>query len=128
MNLFFKRTALLFIVAAAVFGGGVCVYASDTVDALHNGQPPTLPTQAATATALANVYEPVPPPMFTTPAPNTGAQPAKTSAPAPAVPALYPVDVRGAEIDGVRWIIKTYELSEGEKPDGIDRAGFERDG
>jgi hypothetical protein len=36
--------------------------------------------------------------------------------------------VRGAEENGVRWIIKTYDLDAGESPDDIPRDSFERDG
>ncbi|MDR1137238.1 MAG: hypothetical protein LBK91_02840, partial [Synergistaceae bacterium] len=50
------------------------------------------------------------------------------SMPAPAIPALYPSGVYETLENGVRWIVKTYELGAGENPENIPRDSFERDG
>jgi hypothetical protein len=136
-----SRGAALLIAAVFLFGG-VTAFAAETpepaatpgaVDALHNGAPPAIP---GTSPTTPGSYEPippttavpqttlVPPPPFSTPTPEPPPEPEST----PDVPALYPSDVRGVEENGARWMIKTYELGEGESPDGIAREGFELDG
>jgi hypothetical protein len=47
-------------------------------------------------------------------------------APVPAAPALYPTGVEEIREDGLRHIVKTYELDDGENPASISREGFER--
>jgi hypothetical protein len=49
-------------------------------------------------------------------------------APAPDVPSLYPTGVHEILENGVRWIVRTYELGEGENPAHIPRDSFERGG
>ncbi|MDR1668987.1 MAG: hypothetical protein LBR76_03430 [Oscillospiraceae bacterium] len=44
------------------------------------------------------------------------------------IPKLYPTDVSETEEDGIRRIVKTYELGEGDDPADIPRESFERDG
>ncbi|MDR0819668.1 MAG: hypothetical protein LBN43_08890 [Oscillospiraceae bacterium] len=119
------RIIIMLIIAAALLFGSVAAYATDTVDALYNGEPPSYPTP--TATAPINAFEPMLPPTFEQPAPE---EPVTTpdSEPEVAPDLLYPVDVSGVEENGTRWIIKTYELGESENPESIPRAAFERDG
>ena len=47
---------------------------------------------------------------------------------APAVQKLYPTGVHEVLENGVRWVIKIYELGKGEDPADIPRGNFERDG
>lgn len=46
----------------------------------------------------------------------------------PAIPKLYPTDVSETEENGVRRIVKTYELGAADDPADIPRESFERDG
>jgi len=124
MKPLFKRTATILLIIAAVFWGGVSVYALDAIDALHNGPLPVLPTQAT----VNNDYEVIATPIFTTPTPEPSDEIQPTATPALNTPALYPVDVRDVDDNGVRRIIKTYELTENERPDNIPSDSFERDG
>ncbi|MDR2903086.1 MAG: hypothetical protein LBU77_01035 [Clostridiales bacterium] len=102
---------------------GNTVYAADAVDMLHNGQPPTLPT--ATAAPQNNTFVPLPT-LSTEKTPEPSAKPEPTQV--PELPTLYPTDVQGTEENGIRWIIKTYELGIGDQPEAIPRESFERDG
>jgi hypothetical protein len=49
-------------------------------------------------------------------------------APMPDIPVLYPTGVHEILENGVRWIVRTYELGAGENPDHIPRGSFERGG
>jgi hypothetical protein len=126
-----RAAALLIAAAMLLFARGTAFAAdapdpsaaSGTLDALHNGLPPSAPSVPA---AAPKDDEPMPPPSFAASARESEA-PAKPE-PATDAQTLYPSDVRGTEENGVRWIIKTYELGEGETPDGIPAAGFEFDG
>jgi len=63
--------------------------------------------------------------------PSPSSEPSPTPAPVPTAtptPVLYPVSVEETLDNGGRQIIKVYELSPGENPDGIRRESFERDG
>lgn len=114
-----------------IIAGIFTAYASDTLDALHNGQPPILPPVAATAAPTAFTTLPSLNATTTTTPDITGEAEislAPVAPPTSASPALYPVDVVGVEENGVQWIVKTYELSEEEKPDWIPNDGFERGG
>lgn len=65
------------------------------------------------------------------PATEAATQPKSEPMPKPATPPapkLYPTDVREILENGVREIVKTYELSSGEKPSDIPRDSFERNG
>jgi hypothetical protein len=143
-----KRTllrALPLVLAGTILFGGLTAYASDTLDALHNGSPPLMPTTAAqiaqpetatpnipeptpTATAPINAFEPLPSTEIVLPTVTSTPAPVAMPEPAPVVPALYPTDVTGIEENGTRWIVKTYALSSGENPDGITTDSFELDG
>jgi hypothetical protein len=57
--------------------------------------------------------------------PAPGQTPEQT---APAIPRLYPTGVHEVLENGVRWIIKVYELGAGESPADIPCGGFDRNG
>jgi hypothetical protein len=124
------------MLTALFFFGGVTAFAAEspepsatsgTLDALYNGAPPAYPAADNKAEPpTADTDAPAAPPAF------TEDEPGSDIAPAPeyekAASALYPSGVRGVLENGIRWIIKTYELGAGESPDGIDRENFELDG
>jgi hypothetical protein len=61
------------------------------------------------------------------------AEPSPEITPVPEIPQppqmiLYPSGVSNGEIDGQKYIVKTYELEPGENPDCIPRESFERGG
>jgi hypothetical protein len=130
MNRIILRALPLLLAAVIILCGGVSAIAadapeptpaSDTLDALHGGAPPTMPGAATPANDTITpdtppIYTPEPPLSFTTPEPIA------------AVPPLYPSDVQGVEDNGARWVIKTYELGADESPDGIPRGSFEHEG
>jgi hypothetical protein len=122
MKRFLQRAIPPLIVAAIVICGGATAFASSAIDALHNGQPPVMPTASA---VTPNTFTALPSLEAT---PTTDVTPETTPAPTETAPALYPIDVQGIEENGVRWIVKTYELAEGEPPEWIPTAGFEREG
>ncbi len=104
------KQAVTALIAAALFlFGTIPVYAQDSVDALHNGPPPTLPTQAPAAPSAAPTsapdisFEPLPSlansSQAATPTPVTPED-------EPDLPLLYPTDIQGVEENGIRWIIK----------------------
>ena len=96
---------------------------SDAVGALHDGAPPVYPgTETVTPAPTDTEYSAEPPFSFVTPTPEP------TAEPEPVVPMLYPADVQGVLENGIRWIVKTYELSDAENPEGIARDGFTQDG
>ncbi|MDR1208767.1 MAG: hypothetical protein LBK41_00385 [Clostridiales bacterium] len=94
MKRFLQRAIPTLTAAVVVICGGMTAFAS-TVDALHNGQLPAMPTAS--------------------------------TAPPTTVPIPQPTDVQGIEENGVRWIVKTYELAENESADRIPRESFELD-
>lgn len=59
--------------------------------------------------------------------PELDPNPSTTPAPVEA-PILYPTGVYDALENGIKWIVKTYELSPLENPANIPRDSFERDG
>jgi len=62
------------------------------------------------------------------PKPDKPEEPIMEEAIKPPVPILYPISVYETEENGVRQIIRTYELGENESPDYIPRESFERGG
>ena len=122
----------LLIAAAIIISGGITAFASSTIDALHNVEPPMLPTSSASPTPTSTATTPVsdikPPPMFTAQPIESRPMttPILTPKPEPTAPALYPSDIKAIEQNGGRWIIKVYELGVDESPDAIPRGGFEQ--
>jgi hypothetical protein len=130
MKTVFTRGAALIMIAVLFFFGCVTTFAAespeptpDILDTLHNGAPPAMPTVPATTPGAG---EPLP--QATPAAPPTFGEPEPSPEPVSPLSPLYPADVRGTEENGARWVIKTYELSEGESPNGISRESFELDG
>jgi hypothetical protein len=105
-HLLSRAISALFIAAPLLFGS----FTAYAADALHNGPQPTFG----------------PFPTFDG-GPEVSPETEQPPEPAPEIPALYPSDVKGVVENGIRWIIKTYELNEGETPDAIPRGSFERD-
>jgi hypothetical protein len=153
-----SRVLPLILTAIIISSAGVTAYAatetedptprSDTLDALHGLNPPpkqpaSLPptpgtehetakdtesTESTAADTIITPSSPTTPPGVFSPLPVPAPEPsALVPTPEPAPP-LYPSDVSGIEDNGVRWIMKTYELSEGESPEDIPREAFTRDG
>lgn len=134
MNLIMKHKLKRMIPTVAavmllLIGSAPAHAAQDTVDALHNGPPPSYPTQAPIVSiptsAPVNPFKPLPP--FSVEPPTAASVPI-TPEEKSEVPLLYPSDIQGMEEEGVRWIIKTYELAPGENPNDIPREAFEREG
>jgi hypothetical protein len=136
MRITITRGAALLVALALFLFGNVTAFAAeaettpapDTLNALHNPVPPAYPA-ADTGPGLpgaAGSDAPADPPSF------TEAEPLSELESAPeyerVASALYPSDVRGVLENGIRWIIKTYELGADESPDGIDRENFRLDG
>jgi hypothetical protein len=125
-----SRILPLLLAAMIIMRGSVTVAAEappptpDIVDTIHNGAPPAVPT---TPSVTPRSDEPLLPPSFATKQ-TLAPEPELSPEPTPSGSELYPADVRGAEENGLRWILKTYELDAAESPDAIPRESFEQEG
>jgi hypothetical protein len=106
-----------FALFLALFPAPVCAQAAETDGPSHvtitvvMPEAPSAPeTEPTPFPALPEFPQPEPP------------------APAPAAPAPYPTGVHELLENGVRWIVRTYELGADEDPANIPRDSFERGG